>query len=252
MPKKGNSSIRFIVYVGVVVLITAILYFAVIQPGFFKNEEEINYTVYKYYPGDVQLLNVKSYSKDKYVTIEYDTQNNNPYNADISQVLAGYDSNGKFVRYNGPGGGLITAGGKERGSMSVLDPKKNITSFKVFIFDNKYFVYTSNLTYKTEDPSDNTGIKVLYHYPDNSGSEPNHPKDFLVIGEIQNNYGFNVIEVKVNITGYDTNGNVVGEGENKVAVPIIPPGKFSPFIVYLKDPDKRIVKYDLIIKYKSE
>ena len=81
---------------------------------------------------------------------------------------------------------------------------------------------------------------------------------YKVKGDLQNNNPFGVAYVKVNITGYDTNGNLVDTQWTFAYITNIPAGGRSPFDDYLNDPDNKIVRYDVRVMdadkslYKSD
>ncbi|MFU2191317.1 hypothetical protein [Methanobacterium sp. MZD130B] len=77
---------------------------------------------------------------------------------------------------------------------------------------------------------------------------------YVIEGYLLNKNPHDALSVKINVTGYDSNGTIVVYNSTPEIYPKVIPGKGkSRFYARLLDPDKKVVRYDVkIFGAKSE
>lgn len=102
----------------------------------------------------------------------------------------------------------------------------------------------ANGTWGEKKPPTPNDFKIF-----NESTVYNEAGYFYITGYIYNNYGEAASNVKIIGTGYDENGIVIASNSQYYMDPeIIPVNGNSYFEIYLEDPEKKIVRYELKIE----
>ena len=100
---------------------------------------------------------------------------------------------------------------------------------------------TQPTTTTTQPTQTSTGsMQVL-----SSSSRRDSIGNYIISGEIKNNYNTPVTYPQIVGTGYDSSGKVVASHTTYADLDTIPAGGTSPFECYLDDENNQIVKYQL-------